>query len=205
VLPKPSAASAAPAQEDLKKSKKRVDQDGFRARLGRVMTQMREHRNVSIKKAAVAIESDYTPVYRAEKGLTSSPRLVELYEEAFEDKVLIFLASDHPKDCAASTKKLASMERMISDLTRELEKVKLENGKLHGLLRRWKRILVHYNLFHLAMPAGGLNAVQRSAPAARGGGKPAPAPHRADGGFDNEGPGESLSDELASEPDADEG
>jgi hypothetical protein len=202
--PKSSVASASSTQEVVKKSTKRVDHDGFRARLGRVMTQMREHRNVSIKKAAVAIESDYTPVYRAEKGLTSSPRLVELYEEAFEDKVLIFLASDHPKDCAASTKKLVSMERMISDLTRELEQVKLENGKLHGLLKRWTRILVYYNLFHLARPAGGLSVVQRSAPAPRSG-KPAPAPHRADGGFDNEGPGESLSDELASEPDNGEG
>ena len=145
---------ASSTDESKPRRSKVVDPNSFRARLGAMMRLMRERRRVSLSKTAEETGgSGINALSRAEKGQTASPRLVELYEETFEDKILLFLASEHPADCVGSTAKMGQLERALAEMSVELDRVKKENGRLHGILTSWKRILVHYNLWHLAARA----------------------------------------------------
>lgn len=132
----------------------------FRVRVGRVLRQMREARGQRVETLSDAIGACLSSVRRIESGDSLNPKVVEAYEEEFDDQVLVFLGSDHPSDCAASVRRLKVLERQILEYQQELKRTQIENGKLHGLLRRWKRILVYYKLWHLALPKGQTLPVQ---------------------------------------------
>lgn len=115
----------------------------WRTRLGRLLARMRNAHsaNLTKKKFAETLGCSLRQIERTENGESLSPAMIDLYEKACGDRLLVFLGSEHPPGCAGSLTVQKEIAAKLTAAEAELHKERVENGRLRGILRRQDRIL----------------------------------------------------------------
>ena len=115
----------------------------YKARLGGILRRMRQAHmgTLSMAKFAEKLGCSVRQILRTEGGTSLSPVMIDLYEKACGDRVLVFLGSEHPPGCAGSLAAQKEMAEKLAVAEGELHKEKVENGRLRGILKRQDRIL----------------------------------------------------------------
>jgi transcriptional regulator with XRE-family HTH domain len=129
-----NATNARPTEEAVQE---------WKTRFGRILGRMRSSKlgTLSKKEFAKMLGCSERQVERTEHGDSLSPAMIDLYEKACGDRVLVFLASEHPPGCAGSLTAQKEIAAKLETVNQELHQAKVDNGRLRGILKRQDRLL----------------------------------------------------------------
>ena len=114
----------------------------WKKRLGTILAKMRVARfgTMTRRQYAEKLGTSVRQIERTENGASLSPTMIGLYERNCEDKILIFLASEHPPGCTGSLTVQRESTEKVASLEIELKQAQIDNGRLRGIIKRHDRI-----------------------------------------------------------------